>query len=863
MDLARNRKYFYLDIETEGLLSGSYGRYRRRRSQTTGPRVSEIAWAPDGVIDTRASGYTNLVNNDLLSKHGITKEAGWTAERVMDPRVELPRSLYEDIIGKEGPALWDISVGVEKGAKGEASTLNRVFRQHAAASLRGDKLRTLEDFAGHIVNTLESLPKDQKGVISGWNIASFDIPVMLKQLRGTGVGKRLAKMVSSGSIEIAESARTYHLTAFQHMLENSRYAPAISDMRLIKEAVQRTHKVALDTRLYLRKNIGLRRFVNDIDQAGKGKDAFLKRGLAWADKFKGTPEHSAAVASAKKVALTLAQIKGKDHVEKFEALEKVTGDLQRTHTKHTHYIGSRTYSDYDIVGEIYRPRGQMFKQTHVLGDPSRLVSESLFGKVHGLQFVGGGKLEEVAESLLHAARETKSFSSPKTLETLSEYVTSAHRAAADAPVSALVEKMLEPGPGKEELLQNFRKVHFSPEVVRRRSEATVYKHALDYAVSEGIIDTPAKPRPGIPTAAPAAREPSIFARAAAKWKSLPTKTKWGIGIGVAAALWLSERNKPDRKRIEGIRKPDSENLEMDGVDQSRMPGANVSEFGSGSHRDDVFNPKHARRGERHTGGLTASYLGKNEGSVQPSARMDRMAEAGDFVHKSIEEEFMRQGLLRSFETKIRGFGASSIVDTFLKNGTPLEIKTVENTAMLMALTAPRYKDIGQTNYDILASGGNYGYMLYASREDPSKRKLFRVTPDPSLLMSQMSDLAGQRGSGYRPKLADYAFPYFYHKTIIGRGLGNLEQIFNDTAGELGLGEEDPFADWAVPTYNVNEIPSESFGGYVQNLSETASMSKIRDQNTQLQNVKMVMPRRRGRRSHNYRGHAEGSSSWGL
>ncbi|TXH15656.1 MAG: hypothetical protein E6R03_06895 [Hyphomicrobiaceae bacterium] len=830
------RKYFYLDLETEGLLSSTYGRRRRRRNQTFGPRVSEVAWAPDGVVDKTASGYTSLVDADFLRRHGLNRS--W-ADKVLDPSQKLPASLYEELIGTSGYAKWDISVALEGNKKVGQSTLNKVFRQHAAAVLRGDKVNSLETYASAMVSQLEGVAPGQQAVLSGWNLPSFDLPVMLKQLRGTIPGQKLKHLVSSGKVLVEDSARNYHKLAFGHMMKNSRFMPMISDMRLIKEAVERQKDVTLDASRYMRKNIGLRRLVNDITGEARGKGSITRRMTGWAEKYRGTGAYESAMEMANKIADELKQVAAAPEHARYDVFESVAKKFQENANNFEFRANRRGMSMFDIVGEVYRPKSSIYKRTHVLGDPARLIDNSLFGKVHGFNFIGGSQLPDVATTLARTLEATGQHSTE--LAQINDYLKMAHHARDDAPIAAVVSRLLDResgGPHRRQLLDKFEEIHFSPEAVRRRSTATVQKHAIDYAVDSKIVPLAVD---GMKDRSFIGKAPDFAKSVIRGFNNLSSKQKWGLGLGIAGFMWLSHKNNPPPKpKMEGIRRAESENLQVDGIDQSRMPGANLSAFGSGSHRGMT---------------MTAHYIG-NMGGGDNGIAGERDKAAGIRTHQFVQDEFMRQGLLRATEHKIRGFGSSSVADAILRSGHPMEIKSVENLETLSALMAPRAHDIGQINYDILASGLDYGYLMYAARSDPTKRKLFRIQADPSTLIRQSADLAERTGSFYRPHLTDFAMPYF--KTSgIGRMYANLEQIAQDTAADFGLADGDPFADFDVPEYNASEFAEPSMGGYVQNLSETAQQSKIRDQATRLTNLGMVAPHRRPRRSFNHHSHSLG------
>jgi hypothetical protein len=320
----------------------------------------------------------------------------------------------------------------------------------------------------------------------------------------------------------------------------------------------------------------------------------------------------------------------------------------------------------------------------------------------------------------------------------------------------------------------------------------------------------------------------------------------------------AEAERIHKARMQGIRRPRNPNQMISGINPSEMDYANVSSFHSGAN---IWE-----------GMMTASSLGKqwqnpfvNGRPVDPE--LEAMAERGDIVHEYWQDKLMAAGVFQSSETPVWGYGMSGVVDAFAKGGIPVEIKTIQSDKRLEGMRRPREKDIGQTNFDINATNAQYGYLLYASREDPLKVKLFRVVPDImrlsrdiELQKAQMqADTRIDEGHLFNP--SDPSVSYLHRKMLGGHAAVwrrgdpfEITKFFSMNIANTMLGintapeitGEDPLDGMQEDTvyagsYNLDlEIPQHRDYTTASNhplaMSQSANLSKVRDYKTQLQHL---------------------------
>ena len=117
--------------------------------------------------------------------------------------------------------------------------------------------------------------------------------------------------------------------------------------------------------------------------------------------------------------------------------------------------------------------------------------------------------------------------------------------------------------------------------------------------------------------------------------------------------------------------------------------------------------------------------------------------AGRAVHNQIEHEFSSSSDFVGAEVAVsdKYLGVKGFVDIVTNvNGqdVPIEVKTVDD-ARIDELQGPTEKHRAQANFYAHALGSDHGYVLYASRDNPKKRKAFRVAYDPGSLMAQVQE----------------------------------------------------------------------------------------------------------------------------
>ncbi len=798
---------YWIDFETEGLLGRSAKTASGRRYGRYGPRISEVALVPeDPKLGNSVLGYTDLVTKEKLRRWGV---GNYTKTKFL--KESMPDSLYRHLIGKTGLARWGPAVAVERGFDGRPNTLNRVFRQHAAHVAGGGSTFTNLEMNRAILDALKAAPKNVE--LTGWNIASFDFPVLSSNMERAGLGREFGQVLKNKRIVIREGAERYHRLLFEHMIKDTSFTPYISDVARINAAAGQLATAKTSAKSAFMENRPLREFMTDIS---KGRSAFKARAKGWASKYRGTALESYATQAADRAVGTLSRIKD---------WESFKGTHKYLHKRSTLSVkGMRGASLFDIIGEMYRGGDPAFKHANVLGDSSRLIHpEITAGTVHGLQFAGGGKQEQVGRSLLHAMRKS-GLESDARFSKLRNQLKRSHRASEDVKTAMLVDDILADKNPK--LMEEFQKQHFSDATMRRFARQRALDRIGDFAAEERAQKVLNGNKPRVPgTKAHTRRTILTSTRAFVRknWMAV------GAGaLGVAAIASLNRGDPPERGKawIEGVRDPESDYRMVEGIVPSMLPGANNSHFRSGRHHE---GPN-----------FTASYLGKGGGGYMGTEHDRREGEA---VHRMVEQMLIRKGFAQASEVNLSAYGMTGRMDIMLQGGIPLEIKSVDDSLALNAMMAPRARDVGQLNFDILATGAPYGYSLYTSREDPTKFKLFRMTADTARLMSDMSTLRMQAG-GSRTPLSDswglLRLPF----------MGGLRSIVQDIESQLLPGEKDPFAELDIPEYSAEEFGTAPawgppMGGYVQNLAENAQSSKIRDHATQLHRLPGMIRTPRG------------------
>jgi hypothetical protein len=102
---------------------------------------------------------------------------------------------------------------------------------------------------------------------------------------------------------------------------------------------------------------------------------------------------------------------------------------------------------------------------------------------------------------------------------------------------------------------------------------------------------------------------------------------------------------------------------------------------------------------------------------------------GREVHEMIQRESGKMSEFVGTEVAVtdKELGIKGMVDLVVRQegeNIPIEIKTVETVEDLEALERPKDSHISQQNFYSHAMGSSGGYIMYAARADPSKRKTF-------------------------------------------------------------------------------------------------------------------------------------------
>jgi hypothetical protein len=123
--------------------------------------------------------------------------------------------------------------------------------------------------------------------------------------------------------------------------------------------------------------------------------------------------------------------------------------------------------------------------------------------------------------------------------------------------------------------------------------------------------------------------------------------------------------------------------------------------------------------------------GFNAGIIDRNKRVGKWnsMSAGREVHEMIQRESGKMSEFVGVEVPVtdQELGIKGMVDLVVRQdgeNIPVEIKTVETVDDLMALERPKDAHMSQHNFYSHAMGAQGGYIMYAARNDPSKRKTF-------------------------------------------------------------------------------------------------------------------------------------------
>jgi hypothetical protein len=143
-------------------------------------------------------------------------------------------------------------------------------------------------------------------------------------------------------------------------------------------------------------------------------------------------------------------------------------------------------------------------------------------------------------------------------------------------------------------------------------------------------------------------------------------------------------------------------------------------------------------------------------------KRQRIMDEGTGYHRYIQDELLSSGIASDTEVyfedpinKVFGYA-----DVMLKGGIPMEIKSVDPREFDY-LRYPKREHISQANFYAIAAGSHLANIMYISRGEPAKRKVFSIYSSEAMYAEDISNIrqlqeeygelsAGQTYSNYRP-----------------------------------------------------------------------------------------------------------------
>jgi hypothetical protein len=560
--MAQGTHRWYVDIETQGLRTSSYTKAGgfAGRGPNAPIAVSQFAAIKfGGPKPEMMSAFTDLIDFDFLSRHGIT------ADYLKSGR-PLPAAAYDELRRK----------GYDPSVMQPGSVLDVGVRRHAQHVLEGKPIVKQADLYAQIANEWRAIA-DKGGKIEfhAWNV-SYDLPEVLREMRRHGQGEIVDRLLATNSITAREMMEAVHQLQFDHMMR-SNWTPVMTERSAIQAALGQNLKnitLADAKRLgMIREHTGLRHLMDDV-RAG-GRTALEQRAEKWL-MSQGTSE-----AEARAVVRGLGEELG--NVRDWNTFKAFTKRMHESRTAAPIY-GSMT--PYDVMGQIYEQRGQ--RHVHVLGSLSsgsadalteRLASTAMAGEYSGFSMILGNRLEDVGSHLID--NQTELRVAAERAEGLSK-VMGHHEGAGDVRMAYETAEQLNQIQQDQRLSQVWGETQAAAsEAVQARRVNMLYQDMLKSGGLR-VSDTAsaAAARGGGPTLT--SRAVNKAQRGGANWAT------WALG---AAAIWmLSENNRVDKTpiQIEGARRPDSIYNTISGILPSQLPFSNISAFHSGYDSFDVM-----------------------------------------------------------------------------------------------------------------------------------------------------------------------------------------------------------------------------------------------------------------------------------
>lgn len=204
--------------------------------------------------------------------------------------------------------------------------------------------------------------------------------------------------------------------------------------------------------------------------------------------------------------------------------------------------------------------------------------------------------------------------------------------------------------------------------------------------------------------------------------------------------------------------------------------------------------------------------------------------AGREVHEMIQREAGKMSEFVGVEVPVsdQELGIKGLVDLVIRQegeNIPIEIKTVETVQDLEALERPKDEHMSQANFYSHALGSTGGYIMYAARNDPSKRKTFY---QPYSAGQLVGDVHKFRSTLTQAVKSDPSVQYYWKKHIQEMGWDipfgirqESYQGYNGSDRMKGNGSYG-FPGGREQTFSTKKIHNISF-------NSGKSRSKIRDQ----------------------------------
>lgn len=812
--MGQRRPYqFWLDLETTGLHTPSYLWGVKPGASEFGPAISEFAFGGVGK-STRVHGYTDIVGQESLKRHGMTLD-------LLRRKGALPTSMVSELM-KEGPNRWDPSVG-------ESGVLGGVFRRHARHVLKNRPTSNLTDLVSGMLGQVERrLGKGGPVELLGWNIAGFDIPTIHGQLRllaqQTGSEALLRRFEGTmGKVKIKEAAEVYHRLLYDRMLKTN-FTPVISNRAAMSAAALRGIKSFGDVSQArkagaLADHTPLRAFMDDVRAHTTGHTAFEARAQSWAKQFMGQAEAGAVGRAMQE------QLSGIG-----TGLESFYGTARKlTATRGTPLMPGVSQSAFDILNMMYRGPDQ--RHMNILTSPD-ILGIAADTPVTALNFAGGAKQGQVGASFLQAAQDTGY--KHRDLAKLQRRLARGHVAETDRQAAKLLYNSMSRAP--ERVSERMADIHLTIGNAEKLGLQRVNETMMDLVRSQSETRAATGAARGMEQRATgqALRAAAHNARSGMREALAHTPEHMGpggnmwvkAGLVVAGLAFLSERNKP-KAPIQGLRDPHSDYRQVEGIHASQLPWANVSAFGSGY---DYYGsaPSPARITRVIDGDTVEFYKDGKPISVRlvgintPETH-DRKGHRLDMsmpVSVGWSAQRFLQNAVLGQEVMIRPM-AGKDHDVFGRQLGFLEMNGMSVNQMMI-----------QQGYS--ASDGNYIPQPYNGGPGSFGFLKRRMLEEINGVNAWLSGLVSSKPNQDMPLAQANAIAY--------TGMGGEDEV----PQHVNVSSPYPQENWG----------DEGFAGLTSSLFEGANLSKIRDHATQLHRLPGLQRTSRGRLSPNSLGHAE-------